>query len=265
MNRTVRTMALLVSMVGMTTGLLMALTLTGPARRTTLTISAAASMTDAAHELADAFEAEHPGTKVELNLGATGTLKTQILQGAPAEVFIGASEKHTDDLRRAGRLAGGRYRILCRNGLALVVPSSSSILPGAGWDVLDQRTTRRVAIGEPSYVPAGRYAVAWLKRQGRYARLADRFVHANTVRQALAWVEAGEVDAGIVFATDARMSQRVRVVASAGPEVFEEIRYTIAVTELGAGHPVAEAFLEMATGPTGQAILTGHGFVPVAR
>jgi len=227
-------------------------------RPQTLTVSAAASLTDAFTEITEAFEAANPGVTVELNLAASGVLAQQIRQGAPADVFASASAVVMDGLEAEGFLADGTRQDIAANRIVLVTPLDGPPVTG----LQDLPDLPRVAIGDPALVPAGMYAQESLQAAGLWDPLEAQLLYGETVRQVLAWVEAGEVPAGIVFVTDAHTSQRVRVVAELPPESHQPIRYPIAVLGKSDAPDLAASFVAFVTGPEGQALLASEGFSP---
>ena len=222
----------------------------------TLTISAAASLSDAMSKLADEFETEHPGLQVELNLAASGLLAAQIRQGAPADVFVSASLVMMDDLQREGLIERGTRRDMAANRLVLIAPHDDTTY----YDLSELPASEHLAIGNPQLVPAGTYARQSLESMNLWDELEEQLVFGESVRQVLAWVETGEVALGIVYATDAQISQRVRVLEELPSDTHQPIRYSIAIIEASDSSQLAQDFLDFVSGPRGQAILTRHGF-----
>lgn len=229
-----------------------------------LTVSAASSLRDALTEIAGRFEVERPGTRVRLNLGASGALRQQIEHGARVDVFVSAAERPMDALAERGLIDPATRRTLAGNELVLVVPAGS---PAAvdGFQDLASPTVERVALGAPASVPAGEYAAQALRALGIAEVVAGKTVYAQHVRQVLAYVESGNVDAGIVYRTDAAASDRVRVVAAAPPVTHRPVTYPLAVVR-STRHPrEARAFAEYLLGPEAAAVLERHGFRVPAR
>ena len=231
-----------------------------PAAPGTVRVLAAASLTEAFGEIAAAFEASRPGTRVELSFAGSQMLRTQIEQGAPADVFASADHEHADALVRAGLL--GPVRVFARNRLVVVTPAEGArVLSLADL----ARPGTRVVLAGPS-VPAGRYAAAALRRLDAEGGLGAGFgarVRANvvseetSVRATLSKVALGEADAGFVYATDASSaSGKIRVLDLPFDVVAE---YPIGVLA-GARSPAAAAFVDLVLGERGQAILRRHGF-----
>jgi molybdate transport system substrate-binding protein len=230
----------------------------------TLRVFAAASLTDAFREIAAAFEQRNPGVRVELNLAGTQVLRTQVEQGAAADVFAAADLEHAEALRRQGLL--GPHRVFARNRLVVAVPSGSSRVRGLA-DLAVPGV--KVVLAAPA-VPAGRYALEALSRMensGRYGPAYRERVERNVVSQetnvraVLAKVAMGEADAGVVYATDAAAAGAKVGVLAMPADLDVEVVYPIGILS-GSRSPAARAFVDEVTGPRGQATLRRHGFLP---
>jgi molybdate transport system substrate-binding protein len=242
-------------------GSLMALCLVAPgvARADEILVSAASSLADAMDEIAAAFSGE-TGTAVRINFGASGALQRQIEQGAPVDVFASASTKEVDALQGAGRVEGASRVAFAGNRLVLIVPVGSRI---RRWEDLRQPSVRRLAISNPDSVPSGRYARETLTRRGLWAAVQPKTILGENVRQTLKYVADGNVDAGIVFATDAAIEKRrVRAVAEArGGRDHAPIVYPAAVVTGSRNAASARRFVRYLRGRAAQRILRRHGFL----
>jgi len=227
------------------------------AKAADLTVSAAASLTDAFRELAAVFESRNPGTKVLLNFGASEALLAQIAKGAPVDVFASADEETMDRAAERNLLLGGSRRDFTANSLVVVTPPEGPAL--ARLAELSPPRIARIALGNPASVPAGRYARAALQAAGLWSRLEPKFVFAQNVRQALDYVARGEVDAGFVYATDARAQAGELKVAFEVPTPTP-VHYPIAVIAGTSQGDAARRFTEFVLSPQGQAALGRYGF-----
>ncbi|HYN22816.1 MAG TPA: molybdate ABC transporter substrate-binding protein, partial [Thermoanaerobaculia bacterium] len=190
--------------------ILMALALTGaPGAAAELQVFAAASLTEALREIAPEYE-KATGDKIVLSLGASSTLARQIQEGAPADLFLSADEAKMDGLEKRKLLLAGTRRSVLSNTLVVVVPSDST-LKIAGPADLAAPSIRALALAEPQSVPAGIYAKEYLRKKGLWSKVIDRVIPTENVRAALAAVESGNVDAGIVYKTDAGISRKVKI------------------------------------------------------
>ena len=233
------------------------------ARADEILVSAAASLTDAMREIGRAFTRENPRTTVRFNFGASGALQQQVEQGAPVDVFASASAREMDALQRGRRLAAGTRVAFAGNRLVLIAPPASRL---RGWDDLRNGRIRRIAMSNPDFVPSGRFARQTLVRRGLWTSVERRAVFGENVRQTLAYVANGDADAGVVFATDARIEpRRVRVVAAAVPgRDHGAIVYPAAVLA-GAPNPrAARRFVAFLSSAGARRVLLRYGFTAPA-
>jgi molybdate transport system substrate-binding protein len=229
-----------------------------------LTVSAAISLKDALDEIEVLYAAEHSGAAaVHFNLGGSGTLQRQIEQGAPVDVFISASPKEMDALEAKGLLDAGSRRNLVRNSVVLIVPAGSSGI--SSFEDLTKSVAKIIAVGEPQTVPAGQYAKEILTHFSIYDQVKSKLVLAKDVRQVLTYVETGNADAGIVYATDAKVSKKVTVVATAPTDSHSPVIYPAAVIKNSKDPDAAKAFLDFLAGSKAQAIFQKFGFIPAGN
>lgn len=227
-----------------------------------LTVFAAASTTDAMQDIGRAFEKE-AGIKVKLNLGSSGTLARQLEQGAPGDVYISASKKWADYALRKKLIKVDSKCDFLTNGLVVVVPRGSEMKSFMIDEKLDFPALfkGRLSIGDPAHVPAGKYAKAALEYYGWYDKLKKRLLPAMDVRSALLTVEMGEVDMGIVYATDAMKSKKVKIVSTFSPISYPEIVYVCGICP--GADASAKSFVDFMLGPKGAEIFEKYGFKPL--
>ena len=226
-------------------------------RATELLVHAASSLTDALGELATLHEARS-GVRVRLNLGGSNMLARQIVEGAPGDVFFSADEGRMDQV--AQLIDPATRRSLLSNSLVVVAASDSPLTIGCASD-LAGKAVASVALADPGSVPAGIYAKDHLRRIGAWDAVQPKVVPTENVRGALAAVEAGNVDAAIVYATDARMSKQVRVTCTVPAGEVADISCPIAVLR-GSEHPEqARAFVDFLASPEAAAVFERFGFV----
>jgi molybdate transport system substrate-binding protein len=178
----------------------------GFARSEELLVFAAASLTDVLKEVARSYETAS-GSKLVFNFAASNDLARQIRAGAAADVFFSADVALVEELEKSGAVLAGERVDLLSNVLAVVVPKDEATAPAAAADL---KAVRRLALANPDTVPAGKYARAYLQKLGLWDVLQPKVVPTLDVRAALAAVEGGHADAGIVYRTDAAVSERVR-------------------------------------------------------
>jgi molybdate transport system substrate-binding protein len=230
-----------------------------PASADELTVSAAISLKNALDEISHLYSADHPAAKIHFNLGGSGTLQRQIEQGAPVDIFISASPKEMDSLQSQGLLLPGTRRDLVKNSVVLIVPEGNKAI--SGFQDLTKPAVKTVAIGEPQTVPAGKYAQEVLTHVGIYDQLKPKLVLAKDVRQVLTYIETGNADAGIVYATDAKISKKVTVVATAPENSHSPVVYPAAVIKNSTNPAASKAFLEFLAGEEARAVFGKYGFV----
>lgn len=224
-------------------------------------VSAAASLTDAFNEIGRAYAKANPGSTARFNFGGSGALSRQIAMGAPVDLFASASPVEMDQLMKKGLIDRASRANIASNRLALIAPKGRRL---RRWADLGRGSVRRVAIANPETVPAGRYAKEVLQRRGLWSSVQKKAVLGENVRQTLSYVAAGDVDAGIVFATDAQIDRRrVRILETAIPgKDHTPIVYPAAVLRDAPHRAEARRFLSFLQGPTSRAILRRHGFMP---
>ncbi len=224
-----------------------------------LLISAAASLKDAMEEIKTVYQQSKPNVNLTYNFGASGALQQQIEQGAPADVFISAGKKQIDALEQKGLLVPGSRANLANNSLVLVVPSNSTAV--SNFNNLTDAKVKKIAIGEPRSVPAGQYGEEVLQKLNLWQQVKPKVVYANNVRQVLASVESGNADAGLVYATDAKISDKVKVAVVADDKSHAPIVYPMAVLKSSKNVDAAKEFVKFLSGDSAQAVLKKYGFI----
>jgi molybdate transport system substrate-binding protein len=223
-----------------------------------LIVSAAASLTNALKEVAAAFEKTHPGAKVVCNFAASGVLLQQMAKGAPVDVFAAADQKTMNQAQEKQLIVPATRKNFVSNRLVLIVPMDSK-LSLSGLKDLTGAAVQRVAVGNPATVPAGRYAKAALEKAKLWDTLSPKFILAESVRQVLDYVRRGEVDAGLVYSTDAAIAKgKVKVVMTVTEH--PPILYPIAVTAATAKKALGQSFVDFVVSPPAQEIFARFGF-----
>jgi molybdate transport system substrate-binding protein len=243
--------------------ILIALLSAGPLRAERVTVFAAVSMKDALGEIEKPYEAA-TGDDVEFSFGASGQLAAQVAEGAPADVFISAAEKQVTTLVDAKVADAASRAVIASNRLVLIVPADA-VKPVAGLAELADARVKRVAIGQPRTVPAGEYASQALTKLNLLDAVRDRLVYGANVRQVLDYVRRGEVDAGIVYATDAMTEPKVKVVATADASLHDPIAYpAVLVRRDGRTSAAGRRFLDHLKSDAAQTILRQRGLAAAA-
>lgn len=230
-----------------------------PAAAGEIRIFAAASLSDVMTEAGNLFTESHPESKVIRNFAGSGTLAKQIDNGAPADIFLSANPRWMEYLGNEGLVAPESVRIFARNVLVFAGAPDLSVVSMA-----DLPRLRRIAIGSPGSVPAGRYAEAALRSAGIYGQLMDagKLVLAKDVRQALMYADRGEVDGAFVYRTDALLSPRIKIHFEPPPESYPRVIYPMALTRSGTENPEAVEFYRFLQSPEARALLDRYGFLP---
>lgn len=221
-----------------------------------LTVSAAASLTDAFKEIAPRFEAARPGATVRFNFAASGLLLQQIVQGAPVDVFASADQETMNRGAAQKLIAADTRRDFASNTLVLVTPPGSPVKTVRDLGSAD---VKRVAIGKVASVPVGRYTQQALEAAQLWAPLQTKLVFADNVRQVLDYVSRGEVEAGFVYRTDAELAKGKAVIAmTVGGHA--PVTYPAAVVMDSRQATLARDFVAFLGGAEAQAVLAKYGF-----
>jgi molybdate transport system substrate-binding protein len=229
------------------------------ARAAELLVFGAASLTDVLKELGDSY-GKSTGDKITFSFGASNTLARQIQAGAPADLFLSADEKSMDGLDKGRLLLAGTRKSVLSNTLVVVVPAGSSLKIAAPED-LAAPGVRVLALAEPQSVPAGIYAKQYLQSKKLWARVIDRVVPTENVRAALAAVEVGNAEAGIVYKTDAGISKKVKVAYEVPRAEGPKISYPFAVVAATKQPDAARRFLTWLESPDALEVFRKYGFL----
>lgn len=227
-------------------------------QRTSLTVSAAISLSQALQELKRVYQTSNPNVTITYNFGASGALAQQIQQGAPVDVFFSAATRQMNDLQQSNLLINDTRRNLLTNRLVLITPKNGLAL--SDFKELTDAKTKKIAIGEPKSVPVGQYAQEMLTKLGLWQQLQPKLVLANNVRQVLTFVESGSADAGIVYTTDAKTSDKVTVRLTAAENLHSPIVYPLAVIRNRRNPAAAKAFVDFLAGDRAKIVFQKYGF-----
>ncbi len=223
-----------------------------------LLVAAAASLTDVMEVLANAYEQDNPGTQVTVTYGSSGSLQKQIEQGAPIDVFMSASPKQVNALESENLLYPNSRTDLVVNELVLVTPKGENRIKT--FSDLGSNKLSSLAIGEPTSVPAGKYASQTLDYLGLSKKVQKKLIYTKDVRQVLAYVSSNAVDAGLVYATDAMSTDDVQVVAIAPRSSHDIILYPAAVIKDSKVVAEAKTFIAWMGETKAQGIFAQFGF-----
>lgn len=222
-------------------------------------IVAAASMTDAVKEIGANYEKQHPDVKLMYNFGSSGALQSQIEQGAPADVFISAAQKQMNALEEENLIDKATRKDLLENKVVLIVPKNSTLVLDDFAAAATDKVSK-IALGEPKSVPVGQYSEEIFTNLNVWADIKAKAVYASDVRQVLSWVEMGEVDCGVVYATDAAISDKVKVLLEAPAGTHKPVVYPAAMVSSSKNPEIAKDFLAYLSQDEQKAILAKYGF-----
>jgi molybdate transport system substrate-binding protein len=228
--------------------------------KTELTISAAASLTDALTEVQNLYKAEKPNATVSISFGGSGALQQQIEQGAPADVFFSAATSNMKALQDKSLMDDSTVKNLLKNTLVLVIPSDSKSAIRMFEEVKSSADVKKIALGDAATVPAGKYAQQVFKFYNELDEVLAKTVTAKDVREVLTWVETGNVDAGVVYSTDAYTTDKVKIVATAAKGTHDPIVYPAGVVK-ATKHPVAaKDFVNFLSSEAATKVFEKYGF-----
>jgi molybdate transport system substrate-binding protein len=224
-------------------------------------VSAGVGLKDALYAIQKAYSRLEPGVGLEFNFAASGFLRKQIEQGAPVDLFLAPGRQHLQALLDGGFTDEQNSCALLGNDLAMIVAREKAGSIKNFSDLVDEVKT--LAVGQPDFVPVGKYARETLTHLGLWNELKDRVVYGKSVRQVLVYVDSGNADAGLVFSSDTKLLTSGSVVALAPAESHSPIVFSMAGIR-GSKHPAElKAFMAFLKGPKAAAIFTDFGFRPL--
>lgn len=230
-----------------------------PKESTELFISAAASLTDVLKELSTAYSAKEPDVKLTFTFGASGALQTQIEEGAPSDIFLSAAQKQMDALDKKSLLLDGTRKDLLINKVTLITPKGST-KDIKLFDDVNTDKVKKIALGEPKSVPVGQYSEEIFTYLKCLDAVKKKAVYGSDVRQVLTWVESGDVDCGIVYATDAATSDKIQMTAEAPNGSHTPVVYPAAVLKSSKNTDAAKAFLAFLSSDEAKTLFVKYGF-----
>ena len=227
--------------------------------KTSVVLSCAASTANAMNDIKKAYESKHPNINLVMNYGSSGTLEKQITYGGRADIFISADNDNMYRLAVGGSVEHGTQFNLLKNDLVLIVPKNSTLKINSFKDLLSNKI-KKVALGEPTSVPAGKYAMQALAYYKDDYTVKQKAVYAKDVTQVLQYVASGNVPVGIVYYTDAISSDKVEIVATADDKSHEPIIYPAAVMQRGEHKSAARDFLAYLKTDDAKSVFKQYGF-----
>jgi molybdate transport system substrate-binding protein len=227
-----------------------------------LTISVAASLQDAAQEIKSAYTGQNPQTTITYNFASSGTLQKQIEEGAPVDLFISAGKKQMDALSEKGLIITDSRKDLLENDLVLIVKDDSNI---SDFEGLKNESIKKIGIGTPETVPAGKYAKETLTSLNLWEELQPKMVLAKDVRQVLTYVETGNVDAGLVYRSDAMVGKNIKIAAIAPDSSHKPIVYPVAILNNSQNQEEIKKFADFLFSEQAASIFQKYGFKSLSK
>ena len=227
-----------------------------------LHVSAAASLTNAMNELAELYAKDNPNVKIVFNFGSSGALQQAIENGGETDLFFSAAQKQMNALDEKGELAEGTRRDLLRNEVVLIVPNDSDKNISDFNDVATDKV-EKIALGEPKGVPVGQYSEEIFTALNILDTVKAKAVYGSDVRQVLAWTESGEVDCGVVYATDAAISNKVKVICAAPEDSHKPVIYPAAAIKASKNLDDAKKFLDFTGSDAAKKVFAKYGFASI--
>lgn len=223
-----------------------------------LTVAAASSLKDALEEIKTVYQESNKNVKLTFSFGSSGTLQQQIENGADVDVFISAAVKQMDALEEKGLIIPETRKNFLENQVVLIVPKDSGLK--IDFKDLASEQVKQIGLGEPKGVPVGQYAEEVLSNLNILKQVQEKAVYGNNVREVLTWVETGNVDAGIVYSTDARISEKVKIAANAPEGSHKPVYYPAAVIKGSKKPEQAKGFTEFLYGSEAKPVFEKYGF-----
>lgn len=230
-----------------------------PKEQVELLISAAASLTDVLGELAEVYKTVEPETTLTFTFGGSGALQTQIEEGAPVDIFMSAAQKQMKALKEGGHILDGTIKTLLVNKVVLITPKAGNI-DVKSFEDLTKDEIKKIAIGDPGNVPVGQYSEEIFDNLNISDQVNSKLVLANDVRTVLTWVESGEVDCGIVYATDAFTSNDINIITEAPEGSHKEVSYPVAVIKDSKNPDRSKSFLDFLSTDEAVKLFEKYGF-----
>jgi molybdate transport system substrate-binding protein len=229
------------------------------AEQVELMISAAASLTNVAEDLTTLYAETAPHVKLTFTFGSSGALQTQIEEGAPADVFFSAALKQMKALEDEGYILDGTKKDLLINEVVLITPKGNPTKVEGFEDAATDKV-KTIALGDPASVPVGQYSEEVLTHLGILDKVTPKANYGTDVVQVLTWVESGEVDCGIVYATDAAASDKIDVIGSAPEGSHKTVTYPVAVVKSSKNSEEAKKFVDFLSSDQARATFESYGF-----
>ena len=224
-------------------------------------VLAAASLTDVLTELANNYKTE-TGTTVTFSFASSGALQTQIEAGSPADIFFSAAQKQMDALQEKDLIDTDTRKDLLKNKVVLISPNNSTLNIKSFTDMTNANVTK-MGLGEPKSVPVGQYSEEILSNLSILDTVKQKAIYGSDVRNVLSWVRTGEVDCGIVYATDAQIANDINIIAEAPEGTHKKVIYPIAIVKSSANKEEAKKFIDYISNDKAAEAFKNYGFTVI--
>jgi molybdate transport system substrate-binding protein len=237
---------------------------TKTAEQVNLTILAAASLTDVLTELQKDYKIIDPNVKLTISYAGSGALQTQIEEGAPADIFISAATKQMTALKDKNLMLDDSIIQLLNNKVVLIVPAKGNTKVTSFQDLGADKISK-IALGEPSSVPAGQYAEDIFKSLNILDKVKAKAVYGENVRTVLTWVENNEIECGIVYATDAAITDGVKIICEAPEGSCKQVIYPAGIVKASKNKKSSQKFLEFLQSDAASEKFEKYGFTVIKK
>lgn len=231
----------------------------GKAESIELQISAAASLSNVVEELTKLYADAAPHVKLTFTFGSSGALQTQIEEGAPADIFFSAASKQMKALEDGGYILEGTKKDLLTNKVVMITPKGNPAKIESFEDAATDKV-KTIALGDPASVPVGQYSEEVFTHLGILEKVNPKANYGTDVTQVLTWVESGEVDCGIVYATDAASSDKIDIISEAPEGSHKTVTYPVAVIKNSKHPEEAKEFVDFLSSDSARAAFESYGF-----
>ena len=236
---------------------------TKSSKKTEIVVLAAASLTDVTAKLKEMYE-KNNNVKLTFSYGSSGALMTQIEEGAPADIFMSAANKQMNELKDKNLMNNDTIVELLENKVVLIVPKDSKASVSSFDDVASSKVSQ-VALGEPGSVPVGQYSEEIFTSLNILDKVKSKAVYGSDVRAVLSYVESGNVDCGVVYATDAMTTKNVKVICSAPEGSCKKVIYPVGVVKSSKVTDESKKFIEFLQSDEAKAVFEEYGFSSVSK
>ena len=233
------------------------------AKKTEIMISAAASLKNCIQDLSAMYTEKNPQVTVTANFGASGALQQQIEQGAPADIFFSAGIKQMNALKEKEMMIDSSVKNILENKVVLITPKSAAALDF--FEDLAKSSVKKIGVGEPKSVPVGQYTEQIFQNLGLTDKVAPKLIFAKDVREVLSWVETGNVDAGVVYETDAKINKDVTICSTAPEGSHKKVIYPIGVVKTSKHAAEAQKFVDFLFSDAAKEVFARYGFTVISK